>query len=154
MIEAPAEVVRVERDRAWVRVTERQGGCGRCDEPGGCRSMRITEAFGPSNSVFAVQDTLGVQQGDRVRLCIPEHAPLRAAMMSYGLGVVLMLLGAALGNQLAGTGNADVHAAVGAAGGLLLAYVLNRTLARSRRWRGMLTVSMVRETGECLSTRS
>ncbi len=116
--------------------------------------MRITEAFGPSNSVFAVQDTLGLQQGDRVRLCIPEHAPLRAAMMSYGLGVVLMLLGAALGNHFAGTGIADVHAALGAASGLLLAYVLNRTFARSRRWRGMLTVSMALETGECLSTRS
>lgn len=154
MIEAPAEVIRVERDRAWVRITERQGGCGRCDEPGGCRSMRITEAFGPSDKVFAVRDTLGVQQGDRVRLCIPERAPLRAAMMSYGLGVALMLIGAALGSQFAGDGHADAQVAAGAAGGLLLAYVLNRILARSRRWRGMLTVSLMRETGECFSTRS
>lgn len=153
MIEAPAEVVRVAEGRAWVRISERQAGCGRCDEPGGCRSFRIADAFGLPKEVFALPDPFGLQPGDRVRVAVPHGAPLRAALLSYGLGVVLLLAGATLGSAFGSPAEADpggdLGAALGAVCGLVLAVSINRILARSRRWRGGLTMSLHREQSGC-----
>lgn len=84
MIEAPAEVIRAEGGRVWVRLSERQGGCGRCDEPGGCRSMRITDTFGAPRQEFSLPDASDLVPGERVRITIPDGAPLSAALLSYG----------------------------------------------------------------------
>lgn len=153
MIEAPAEVVRVADGHAWVRISERQGGCGRCDEPGGCRSIRIADVFGAPKQVFALPDPFGLQPGDRVRVSIPHGAPLRAALLSYGLGALLLLVGATLGSVVATSAaaniGADLGAAMGALGGLALAVTINRVLARSRHWRGGLSMSLRREQAAC-----
>lgn len=149
MIEAKAVVVRVEAGRAWVRVSDRQDGCGRCDEPGGCRSVKIAYALKAPKDVFSVPDTLGVTVGDRVRVCMQDGAPLRGALASYGLGACLVLIGAAAGHGLAATGSEDLMAMIGAIVGLSIAYGLNRVLYRSRRWRGALKVQLVRDEGPC-----
>lgn len=149
MIEVPAEVVRVDGGQAWVRLSERQGGCGRCDEPGGCRSMRITDAFGAPRQMFVLPDPFGLHPGDRVKVAIPEGAPLKAALLSYGLGAALMLTGAAAGSALADVVSTDLGAGLGALGGLGLAVAINRILARSRRWRGGLRMSLVLDQMSC-----
>ncbi|AWI74505.1 Fis family transcriptional regulator [Parazoarcus communis] len=149
MIEAPAEVLRVEAGRAWVRLSEKQGGCGRCDEPGGCRSMRITDTFGSPNQVFTLDDTLGLHPGERVRITIPDGAPLRAALLSYGLAVVLMIIGAAVGGLFPETARADLGAGLGMLCGLGLAVFINRLLARSRNWRGGLRMTLSRDLTDC-----
>lgn len=40
MMEARARILRIENGQAWVKLSGKQGGCGRCDEPGGCGSVR------------------------------------------------------------------------------------------------------------------
>lgn len=149
MIEAPAEVVRVEQGRVWVRLSEREGGCGRCNEPGGCRSMRITDAFGKPTDVFALASPLAVQAGDRVKIGIPEGGPLRAALLSYGLGAVLVLACAAAGKLLVGGAAPDVGAGIGMLAGLILALAVNRVLARSRNWRKGLGMILLPDASEC-----
>ncbi|AWI80896.1 Fis family transcriptional regulator [Parazoarcus communis] len=149
MIEAPAEVVRVDGGTAWVRLSEKQGGCGRCDEPGGCRSMRITDTFGSPNQVFTLDDPLGLHPGERVRITIPDGAPLRAALLSYGLAVLLMLGGAAAGSLFSDAGQADLGAGLGVLCGLGLAVFINRLLARSRNWRGGLRMTLSRDLTAC-----
>ncbi|MCK9258175.1 MAG: SoxR reducing system RseC family protein [Azoarcus sp.] len=149
MMEAPAEVVRVDGGKAWVRLSEKQGGCGRCDEPGGCRSMRITDTFGSPNQLYTLDDTLGLHPGERVRITIPDGAPLRAAMLSYGLAVVLMLIGAAAGGLWSEASQADLGAGLGGLCGLGMAVFINRLLARSRNWRGGLRMTLSRDLTDC-----
>lgn len=149
MIEARAVVVGVADGLARVRVIDRQEGCGRCDEPGGCRSVKLAYAIRPPASEFSLPDTLGVAIGDEVALQLHDGASLRGAMASYGLGAVLLIAGAASGHVLAPGGLADAWAATGAVSGLFLAFLLNRILHRSRRWRGALRVEMSRPGAVC-----
>ena len=148
MIEAKGIVVRSEDGLAWIRVADRQDGCGRCDEPGGCRSVRIAYAIRRPNEVFSLPDPLGLRPGDRVRLRIPDAAPLIGALASYGLGALLLVLGALAGHLVADTRH-DLSALLGAALGLGLAWLFNRLLHRSRRWRGALKMEMIRDESTC-----
>lgn len=148
-MEAFARVQRIEGDRAWLKVIDAGGGCGRCDEPGGCRAVQITQAFGLPRDEFVLPCEVGVSVGDRVRIRIAEGAALRAALLSYGLGVILLLAGAAAGSGFGGATNADLRAAIGGAAGLLLAFLANRLLARSRSWRNGLRMELVAE-GDCV----
>ena len=142
MMEAFAHVERIEHGRAWLRLSSRGGGCGRCDEPGGCRSVQLTHVLGAPRDLFALPTRPDIRVGDRVRITIPEGAPLQAALLGYGLGVLLLLIGAALG-VASGDGAADdLRALVGALTGLTLSFVLNRLLARSRRWRTRLQMEL------------
>lgn len=150
MIEAAAVVERVENGLAWVRISDRAGGCGRCDEPGGCRSTKIAYALKAPNEVFSLPDSLGVMPGERIVIALDSGAPLRGALASYGLGTVLLVLGALAGSALAPRGvNVDLLTLGGSAIGLTLAVVLNRVLFRSRRWRNTFQMQMVRDSGRC-----
>lgn len=152
MIEARATVLRVAGGRAWVSVSDRPGvGCGRCDEPGGCRSAKIAYALKAPTDVFALPNAIAAQAGEQVLVRIDDGAPLRGALASYGLGVVLLLCGATVGHLLAPPGGADLYALAGAVGGLLGAVAINRLLLRSRRWRAALSVEMVRSAHPCVA---
>jgi sigma-E factor negative regulatory protein RseC len=132
VIEARAEVVRRDAGsgRVWLRLREHPGGCGRCDQPGGCHATRITDIFKGAAREFVFEDALGLVAGERVKIVIDEAAPLRAALASYGLGTALLLLGAAAGKLLMSPAWSDPGAACGAALGGLLALALLRHRAR------------------------
>lgn len=149
MIEARAKVVGLADGLARVRVIDRQEGCGRCDEPGGCRSVKLAYAIRPPASEFSLPDTLGVAVGDEVALLMRDGASLRGAMLSYGLAALLLILGAALGQWLAPPALTDALAVAGAVTGLLSAFLINRLLHRSRRWRGSLRIEMSRPGAPC-----
>lgn len=134
MIEARAKVVRSERhgdqNRVWVRLLEHLGGCGCCDEPGGCHAILLADIF-KGEQEFAFDDPLGLGLGERVRIVIDDMAPLRAALTSYGLGTIWVLLGAAVGNLSLPSAWADLGAGCGAlCGGLLALGLLRRRIRR------------------------
>lgn len=141
-MQALAQVVRVDTGRAWLRTSDSGTGCGRCDEPGGCRSVRMTQAFGLPKSEFTLPTRLDLKVGDKVVITIPDGAPLRAALASYGLGAVLLLVGAAIGSLPGADGTSDLGAALGGMAGLSLAFVFNRLLFRSRQWRAQLRMEL------------
>lgn len=149
MIEARATVVRVESGRVWVKVDDRQEGCGRCDQPGGCRSIKLAYSLKPPTDLFSLPDEAGLTQGESVVIRMKDGAPLIGAFGSYGLGVVLLLAGAALGHVFANQGREDLLALVGGALGLLAAVLINRVFFRSRRWRGALAMELARVPQTC-----
>ncbi|MCL2589591.1 MAG: SoxR reducing system RseC family protein [Betaproteobacteria bacterium] len=137
MIETRAVVVRTGEGKVWVRLLEHQGGCGRCDEPGGCHAPRLAEMFQSKGRTFAVNDPLGLRVNERVRVVIDDGAPLRAALASYGLGTALALGGAALGAWLAPAARTDLAVATGLALGVAIAMFILCIRARrggSTRW--------------------
>ncbi|NMF98023.1 SoxR reducing system RseC family protein [Aromatoleum toluolicum] len=151
MNEAQGVVERVEGAHAWVRLTERAGGCGRCDEPGGCRSTGLAYALKAPNEVFAVSNSIDVRPGEFVRLRLHDGAPLRGALLGYGLSVGLLLVGAALGSALADPGT-DLIAATGGLAGLAVACGVNRAVFRSRTLRRGFDIEMVRGSAGCGAT--
>lgn len=153
-MQAVAQVLRVEAGRVRLRVSDAGGGCGRCDEPGGCRSVQITQAFGRPRAEFVLPTRLKLEAGDTVLVSIPDGAPLKAAMASYGLGAVLLVAGAALGSVAAGPGSADLGAACGGLAGLALAFAVNRLLFRSRGWRSQLRMELLPQRGLSHQTAS
>lgn len=142
MIQARARVLRVDGGQAFVELAETAGGCGRCDEPGGCRLVQISHAFGLPKKVFALPVDFRVKPGDAVLISIPDGAPLSAALAAYGLGSVMLLLGAAVGSLVAPEGLGDLLGLIGGAAGLALAWLANRVLPRSRRWRNRLRIEL------------
>lgn len=150
-MQARARILRVENDLAWLELAGVAGGCGRCDEPGGCRSMQLAHAFGGAEKVFALPLSFPVKPGDQVVISIPDGAPLTAALAAYGLATLLLLAGAAVGSLLGGDGRADLYGLVGGVAGLALAWSINRALPRSRNWRHRLRMELAPE-GACVQS--
>lgn len=134
MIEVPATVVGMSGKRLRVRLDTQQGGCGRCNEPGGCGSARLSELFGPTRNEFELTNSIDAHSGDPVLLCIAEGASLKAALVGYGLPVLLVIAGAAIGTALSGSGAEDLFALGGAAIGIGLALPLGRRMRRRAGW--------------------
>jgi len=150
MIEARATVMRVAGDRAWVTIQARPGGgCGRCDEPGGCRSAKIAYAFAGPSDDFVVPNAAGALPGEEVLLRIHDGVPLQGALATYGLSVAFLLIGAICGHLLAPHEGADLYALSGAVAGLIGAVIVNRVLLRSSRWRNHFTMEMIRKAPPC-----
>lgn len=151
-MQAAARVLRVENDLAWLELSERAGGCGRCDEPGGCHSVQIAHAFGGPEKVFALPVSFPVKAGDKVVINIPDGAPLTAALVAYGLATVLLLAGAAIGSLVGGETRADLFGLIGGVTGVALAWWINKALPRSRNWRHRLRLELAPE-GACVQSR-
>ena len=144
-MQARARVLRVEKGLAWLELSDTAGGCGRCDEPGGCRSVQVSHVFGAPDKVFALPMSFPVKPGDKVVISIPDGAPLSAALAAYGLATLLLLAGAAIGSVLGGDGRADLFGLVGGVAGLALAWSINKALPRSRNWRHRLRMELAPE---------
>lgn len=130
MIEVDAEVVALEDGRALVRTRPRSGGCGRCNEPGGCGAAKISSMFQKESVELWLPNDAGAQVGERVKVCVAEDASLNAALLGYLIPVLGIVLGAGTGVFLGGANASDGHALVGALAGLLAGVLLSRSLGR------------------------
>lgn len=116
---------------AIVRVSRDQAGCGRCEQPGGCRSGLLSRPLRPDCGEYRVANRIGARVGETVVLRVPEGAVLRAAAGAYVVPVLMILAGAGMGVGAAGSGGGeDVAALAGAATGLALAVALNGYMRR------------------------
>jgi len=138
VIEAPGVVERIEDGFAWVRLTEIQGGCGRCHEPGGCGGARIAHAFGKTNELFRVATAEPVDVGQRVNLMVGDGVALTAALTGYGLPTLMVLAGVAIGTWSGGDAGALFGLVVSVAGAIFAV----RRVSQRRAWRNRLSVSM------------
>lgn len=93
------------------------GGCGRCQEPGGCGGQSLTQAF-CGRKRYRIGNVLGAQIGQRVRLGIDEVQVRSAANRAYLLPLVGLLGGALLGSVF-GT----LTSVAGATVGLVVAWL-------------------------------
>lgn len=124
MIETEAQVIRLERDKAWVRIKPHKP-CGHCDPEKGCKSVALTRMFGAQQD-FCVANPLAAAQGDLVKVAVSEDVLLKTALWAYGAPVLLLIAAAALGQWLAPTGwNNFVSIAAGFSG-LAVGFLLLR----------------------------
>lgn len=135
MMDAQARVVRVGEGKVWLRLEDRPGGCGRCDEPGGCRATRLADVFKFAGEEFCLPDSLGSKVGDGVAIAVPEGAPLRAAVLGYVLPLGSMLVSGGLGLLLAPFASADANVLAGVVVGLTGGVMAGRWIMGSGRWR-------------------
>jgi sigma-E factor negative regulatory protein RseC len=96
MQRAEGLVIRVESGYALVQL-RRQGGCGRCGEPGGCG---IKDDSARACSEYRLENACAAQPGQRVAVVLPEGQTLLAALLAYGFPLLTTLLVAALGTLL------------------------------------------------------
>lgn len=143
-MEAAGVVTRIEGDEAVVELQARAGGCGRCDEPGGCRSGLLSDPFRQQCREYRVENSLGVAPGERVLLRIEDGRAWRAALLAYLMPALLLIGGAAAGRALFQGLSPDAAAAAGGAAGLLAALVALGLFQRRERRRGRFRPHLAR----------
>ena len=136
MNEIDALVVAVVAEVALVKTGPRAAGCGRCNEPGGCGGGLLNLNEGAAVRHYRIANSIGAKAGDRVLICAPDGSVLRVALISYGIPLLLALLGAALGTWLDGR---DIFALCGAMVGIALAVGLLRS-GLLRQWEPNLSL--------------
>ncbi len=97
-----ARITRLDGAVAIIAVDAENGGCGRCSEPGGCRSAVLTQMFRQRGCEFSVQNRIDARVGDRVVLRLPDGSLARWSLTIYLVPVLAVLLGAALGSFCVG----------------------------------------------------
>lgn len=144
-----AIVARIEGDHAYVEVGGTGTGCGRCHETGGCQSGILGQLFSSKPRQFCIANRIGAVPGDRVIVRVAGGATLRAALRTYLLPVLFLLLGAIAGTALGE--NSDAAAALGALSGLAIGVLAGLTLRRARISRIAEPVLIRRSSSFCLS---
>lgn len=122
MIESEVQVVLVENEHAWVRIKP-HGSCGQCDSESGCKSVALSRLFGGAQE-FRVRNPINAEPGDLVLVSVDDGILLKSALWGYGLPLVLLMAGAALGHFFAPTGVSNRITLLGAVVGALVAFTL------------------------------
>lgn len=115
MIETPARITRVEGDSAWV-VGAAPSSCGACGGKG-CGSSLFARVLHADEPEYRVDNPIGAAVGEAVVVGLPDGALLGAAVSGYLVPLLLLLLGAGVGQQFAG----ELGAVSGGLAGLGLA---------------------------------
>ncbi|OOZ37370.1 SoxR reducing system RseC family protein [Solemya velesiana gill symbiont] len=101
MLEEPALVTNSEDGYAIVE-TQRKTTCGGCEAGSTCGTNVLAKVFGNRKSSFRVRNPIGAKPGERVIIGLPESALPKASVIFYLVPLVAMMLGAMLGEWLAG----------------------------------------------------
>lgn len=120
MTEVEAIVSRVDDGHAFVSLSEKPGGCGRCNEVGGCASGLLGQVFRPECRIFRLPNSINAMPGERVIVTVADGVPMRMALFTYLVPVLLLVFGAYSGVALGLAANQDVAALAGGGVGLLV----------------------------------
>lgn len=124
----------MQLDGPYALVQASQGGsCGQCHGKG-CGTGKLSRLFCSKPRWFKVDNPVKAGIGDEVIVSVAEGAVLRGIGLVYLLPLLLLLLGAMLGNLLAGQPEQrDIYAAAGALSGLMAGFGIARWASSSRR---------------------
>lgn len=120
MLEETGQVVRIDGTGAWVE-TRRQSVCSGCAAEKGCGTATLSKVLGQRRTLMRVLSNVQLQVGDQVVIGIAEQALVRGSLAVYALPLLLLLLGAVLGEVGAGNGlwdNAELGSLILGLGGL------------------------------------
>ncbi|TSA50414.1 MAG: Fis family transcriptional regulator [Nitrosomonadales bacterium] len=120
MIEEQAVVIRVDQDQAYLEIV-RRSPCGLCGQTRGCGISLWGRLFGHRQSMFQASNGIAARAGDNVVVGVEEKALLASSLAVYGMPLLALLAGTALGTGLAPAAAArDLYSVLGAVAGLLL----------------------------------
>jgi sigma-E factor negative regulatory protein RseC len=88
-------VLRTDSEAAWVK-TVRSSACEGCTAKGSCHSMG-----GNNEMEVKALNTAGARVGDRIVLSFETASLLKATFLIYVFPIILLIIGAALGQTLA-----------------------------------------------------
>jgi sigma-E factor negative regulatory protein RseC len=129
MIVMSAVVVQVSGSEAVVAPSQ-GGGCGSCSSSNSCGSSKITQFITGAPRQFRVQNDVGAQVGMVVQIGLPEGVLLQSAMLVYILPLVLLLIGAIVGDQLSSeTQLGELYSALLGGIGLSMGFVLVKVIS-------------------------
>ncbi len=117
MIEETARVISVEGQQVLVE-TRRQSVCGQCSAQKACGTATLEKVLGQKRTQVSVLSRIDVSPGDEVVIGIQEAALVRGSFALYGLPLLLMLLGAVIGEAVI-LSRTELPAVMGALLGLL-----------------------------------
>lgn len=127
MLEARA-VVKSSTGGVALVEAEQKSGCGNCDPVKGCGKANLSKLFCSKSRVFEVIDSLGTSPGDEVLIGVKEGAILAGSTAVYLVPLLLLFMGAMLGNL-----RGDAFAVLGAAAGLLAGFIWTRRYSAKNR---------------------
>ena len=131
MLETRATVVQVDGQYALVQA-EPGNGCEQCNGKG-CGTGQLSRLFCSNPRQFQVNNPINAGIDDEVIISIADGAVLRGIGQVYVLPLLLLLLGAMLGNQWAvPDGHRDIYSAMGALLGLGVGFVFSKKISYRR----------------------
>lgn len=128
MLETRATVINVDGSSAMVQSSQATG-CGQCDGKG-CGTSKLSRLFCSQPRQFKVRNPVHADVGDEVIIAIVEGSVMRGIGLVYLLPLLLMFLGALLGNAIAEPQSADRNAASGAMLGLAVGFLAVRMISK------------------------
>lgn len=126
MIVEAGQVVRAEANAVWVQ-TVQQSTCGGCRARHGCGQKLLNQFAASAGEIRAHCDhalLADLTEGDSVEIGITEGAVVSASLITYGLPILCLVLGAWLGAGL----NSNLLNALTALAGLFMGALIVRYL--------------------------
>lgn len=96
MIEESGLVVQIDVDGTWVE-TQRRSTCSSCSAQNGCGTSVLAKVLGTRRSKFRVLSDVSLQVGDPVIVGIREQSLVRGSLAVYAVPLLMLLVGASLG---------------------------------------------------------
>jgi sigma-E factor negative regulatory protein RseC len=132
MSQCEARVVAASGNEVWVEVAGRAPSCGNCKTADACQTGLLGLAAGPRR--YRLENRIGAQVGDQVQLTVAEGTLWHASVWSYGVPLLLAIVGAMIGQSLSG----DAAAVAGTLAGLVCGMVVLRRREVRARGEGSL----------------
>jgi len=137
MVEASGQIVKIDGDFVWVE-TEIKSGCNQCSAKSGCGTGILSGVLGRRRPQLRVPNSLGAKVGEAVVVAVEENGVVTGSLLLYLLPLFIMIVGAAIGDALAGEGWAIILAALGLLSGFWVAKVLTKGATVSKQLRPVL----------------
>lgn len=128
MLETRAIVVRVDGQYALVQ-SNQGNGCEQCSGKG-CGTSKLSRLFCSKPRQFQVNNPINAGVDDDVIISVAEGAVLHGVGLVYLLPLLLLVIGAMLGNLWAAqAGQRDAYSAVGALTGLAAGFIFAKWIS-------------------------
>ena len=128
VLETRAIIVQTEGQFAQVQVSQADG-CEQCNGKG-CGTGKLSQLFCSKPRQFQVDNPINASIGDQVIISVAEGAVLRGIGLVYLLPLILLLMGAVIGNSLVEQAELrDSYSSVGALLGLVTGFVIAKWIS-------------------------
>jgi len=128
VLETRAIIVQTDGHYAQVQVSQADG-CEQCNGKG-CGTGKLSQLFCSKPRQFLVDNPINASIGDQVIISVAEGAVLRGISLVYLLPLILLLMGAVIGNSLAEQAEQrDSYSAVGALLGMVAGFVIAKWIS-------------------------